>query len=494
MPLDRRQFLTRSGVAAAGLLAGGPFAGLVAGPVHAAAAVPASRRLRPVADLRDGAVRLHLPSGFSYRSFDDTEVGATTTDGTPLPGRHDGMAAFRGGGGSVVLVRNHEIPGPGTPISTTAPLYDSAAAGGTTTVRVTPTGEVLHSTVSLAGTMMNCSGGAMPWGSWLTCEETVNGPDVGADFTRVPNTALTEPHGFVFEVPVSGRASGEPIRSMGRFAHESAVYAPEDGAIYLTEDNFGFPSGLYRYLPPSDPARVGRIEDGGRLQMLAVRGVPGADLAATQPHRVVHDVEWVDIDEPWREFPYTPGEPATTTNDTALTFVGGQGRAKGAALFSRLEGAVVDRGVVWFTSTQGGGPAETGLGPVSGGYGNGRGQVWGYAVRSGKLHLLHQASGDLTRDDATSVDMPDNITTSRRGTLVICEDGNGDNLLRGLSRGGQINDIALNRLVSKTGVTRHGDEFAGASFSPDGHTLFVNIQASRGMTFAIWGPWERIGV
>ena len=28
----------------------------------------------------------------------------------------------------------------------------------------------------------------------------------------------------------------------------------------------------------------------------------------------------------------------------------------------------------------------------------------------------------------------------------------------------------------------------------DGHTLFVNIQASRGMTFAIWGPWQSIGV
>ena len=38
------------------------------------------------------------------------------------------------------------------------------------------------------------------------------------------------------------------------------------------------------------------------------------------------------------------------------------------------------------------------------------------------------------------------------------------------------------------------DEFAGSTFSPDGHTLFVNIQASAGMTFAIWGPWERIGV
>ncbi|MGH8828550.1 MAG: alkaline phosphatase PhoX, partial [Jiangellaceae bacterium] len=50
------------------------------------------------------------------------------------------------------------------------------------------------------------------------------------------------------------------------------------------------------------------------------------------------------------------------------------------------------------------------------------------------------------------------------------------------------------RLVSSTGTPRFGDEFAGATFSPDGRTLFVNIQASRGMTFAIWGPWERVGV
>ena len=34
-------------------------------------------------------------------------------------------------------------------------------------------------------------------------------------------------------------------------------------------------------------------------------------------------------------------------------------------------------------------------------------------------------------------------------------------------------------------------EFAGATFSPDGRTLYVNIQGPPGLTFAIWGPWER---
>ncbi len=43
----------------------------------------------------------------------------------------------------------------------------------------------------------------MPWGAWVTCEETVNGPDVGADFTGASNVPLTRPHGYVFEVPVS---------------------------------------------------------------------------------------------------------------------------------------------------------------------------------------------------------------------------------------------------------------------------------------------------
>ena len=51
-------------------------------------------------------------------------------------------------------------------------------------------------------------------------------------------------------------------------------------------------------------------------------------------------------------------------------------------------------------------------------------------------------------------------------------------------------------MVSQLGAKppRFNDEFAGSTFSPDGETLFVNIQASRGISYAIWGPWERIGV
>jgi len=71
---------------------------------------------------------------------------------------------------------------------------------------------------------------------------------------------------------------------------------------------------------------------------------------------------------------------------------------------------------------------------------------------------------------------------------VLCEDGGGDNFLRGLTRGGQIFDFALNRIAGQ-----EDDEFAGSTFSPDGETLFVNIQSSNAMSFAIWGPWRRTG-
>ncbi len=222
--------------------------------------------------------------------------------------------------------------------------------------------------------------------------------------------------------------------------------------------------------------------------MLAVVGVDQADLAAAQADGATFRVRWVDIDDPDPTFPFTPGQPAATTNDTALTHVGSQGRAQGAAWFSRLEGARFDRGIVYFTSTQGGGPAEPGPSDTVGGFGNGSGQIWGYDTRSERLRLLFQSPGPDV------LDLPDNVTTSHRGTLIICEDNVNDNFVRGLTREGELFDIALNRLRSSTGADRSNDEFAGATFSPDGHTLFVNIQASRGLTFAIWGPWHTIGV
>ncbi len=490
MSLDRRTLIKSSAAAA---VAGGPFAGFVASPAEAARRGRAGRRgdaLFPVRDKRDGKVRLHLPRGFNYRSFHDTELAVRLDDGTDLPGRHDGMGAFRGERrNDVILVRNHELNNPDEDAGETydhfgpGKPYDAAARGGTTTILVDRQGRVERAFTSLNGTMMNCSGGVMPWGSWITCEETINGPDVGPDFTGALNEPLEKPHGYIFEVPAGGQSNRKPITRAGRFAHEAVSFDPVDGILYQTEDNFGFASGFFRYKPKRNPMVLGHLDNRGQLQMLAVKGQPKKHLEGEQERGTTYDVRWVDIDEP--DFYGDPSDPMD--NNDAIRLVGDQGRAKGAAYFSRLEGQVYDDGVVYFTSTQGGGPEEDGV-ANPGGYGQGSGQVWAYDTRNETLTVVYQSPNRET------LDFPDNVTTSPRGTLVLCEDNSDDNYLRGLSQDGRLWDIALNRLRSKTGDARFNDEFAGSTFSVDGKTLFVNIQASRGMTFAIWGPWRAIGV
>ena len=505
--LDRRT-LFKAGAATA---LAGPFTGFLA---HQAAGVTPNPSdagdLTDVPDLRDGVVRLALPPGFQYRSFQPT--GGTLTDGTLVPGRHDGMAAFRSrrGGTRSTLVRNHEINGSVGAFTTTTPVYDTAAPGGTTTAVVDSEGRELDSWASLAGTQMNCSGGPMPWGSWVTCEETVNGYDVFDDFTRTPpgqppvseftyiqNARLQQKHGYLFEVPAEGRSNAQPVRAAGRFAHEAIAYSPEEGVFYLTEDDFGFPSGFYRYVPPSNPKRSQRLEDGGRLYMLAVRGRPNLHLEAHQRVGRRYDVRWVRIEDPDPTFPMTPANTPTTTNDQAIHAVAEQGWAEGAAFFGRLEGAAYDRGTVYFTATQGGGlPEPWAVGdpavPVSSnGFGNGFGQIWAYHVAEQELELVYESPSREV------LDFPDNVTTSERGTLVVCEDSSQGNWLRGLARDGQLFDIARNLIPvtrSDGSVDIGGDEFAGSTFSHSGRTLFVNIQSGRGLSFAIWGPWDRIGV
>ncbi len=117
--------------------------------------------------------------------------------------------------------------------------------------------------------------------------------------------------------------------------------------------------------------------------------------------------------------------------------------------------------------------------------------MWAYDPKRRTLTCEYQSPGTAT------LELPDNITARNdRGTIVLCEDGPADNYIRALSRDAELTDLAINRLRfnNSPNATRYGEEFAGATFSPDGGTLFVNIQAAQAVTFAIWGPWGRLGV
>lgn len=434
--LDRRQFFRRGAVGAGSLSA---FGGLQLLSARAAEAKRDGKNRDDLTAPDNGGYGplqpdpvLALPAGFSYVRFGET--GEPMSDGTPTPGRHDGMAAFPGEGSTVRLVRNHEQSG-GAPFG--APAYDETAAGGTTNlVYDTAERRLVESYASLTGTVRNCAGGPTPSGSWLSCEETTGQRE--------------EPHGYIFEVDAGATSpvDPEPLKAMGRFVHEAVAVDPASGIVYETEDRGS--SGLYRFLP-SD---AGNLAAGGRLQMLAIKGRPNYDTRTGQRVGKPLPVTWVDIDD--------PDPPAAAANPTAVYE---QGFARGGATFARLEGAWYGDGSIFVNATSGG---DSRLG-----------QVWEYRPRGrsgGQLILVFESP------DPELLQSPDNITVSPRGGLLLCEDGGGTDFLRGVTQEGRIFDFARNESNSS--------EFAGATFSPDGNTLFVNVQ-SPGISFAITGPFER---
>ncbi len=411
--------------------------------------------LLPAKARNTGETILSLPEGFEYAVLGKT--GAKMSDGNPTPPAHDGMATFTVNG-ELRLVRNHEINGgigrDGAAFGDSSLAYDPKAGGGTTTLIIDPkTREIIKDFVSLNGTLNNCAGGPTPWGSWISCEETTLGKSLGKDARGRELGGFSQSHGYCFEVMANanGAMKATPLAAMGRFVHEAIAVDPRTGVVYLTEDR-GL-SGFYRFIPK----RQGKLSEGGKLQMLAITGKRQFDLRTGRKAGETFDASWVDIKD--------PDPPEAENSDNAVYR---QGIALGGATFARLEGCWYGGDSIYFTSTSGGDKRL--------------GQVWLYTPQGkdrGKLKLIFESPEEAV------LDMPDNLCVSPSGGLIICEDGNNEQYVRGLTRQGQIFDLAKNILPGF-----EGREFAGATFSPDGQTLFVNIQTP-GITLAIWGPWER---
>ncbi|MGI9225148.1 MAG: alkaline phosphatase PhoX [Woeseiaceae bacterium] len=444
---------------------------LVAAAASPAAAAPADGRhsqLGPL--LADPNGLLDLPGGFTYSVV--SRAGDTMSDKLKVPRAHDGMAAFDGGNGRVVLICNHELrPSQqnysafGTmfrplPEATKSRVYDrgrgrSPGTGGTTTTIYNPaSGETERQHLSLAGTEMNCAGGPTPWGSWLSCEECFEDPVTsyygGGKITR------EKPHGYVFEVPAneSGLVDPVPIKAMGRFEHEACAVHRPSGIVYMTEDRRY--SLFYRFLPNVQ----GQLHEGGRLQALAIVARPSMQTHNWTDDHVIGIGEpltttWIDLDD------VDPGK-----NDLRL-----RGAAAGAATFARGEGMCASDDGFAFACTIGG---RHRLGQV---FLYRPGPLEGQTNESegpGQLTLLAESTRDSLLRNA------DNITMAPWGDLIACEDTASHCGLVGVRADGSQYHLADNAYSNS--------ELAGACFAPDGKTLFVNIQFP-GTTLAITGPW-----
>lgn len=463
IPDAARRRLLGGALALGGAVAMSPLARLLAAAGKPEAMVGGYGQLRPVKDLTTGLPLLLLPPGFSYRTFgwaDDP-----LADGTPTPAAHDGMGVVAHSGDKLVLVRNHELVTDGGAFGGEAIRYDAAAGGGTVTLEIDARdAKLLRAFPSLSGTLQNCSGGTTPWGTWLSCEEYVHegAPTdaVGIDSAARFLPRLEKEHGFVFEVDPSGKRAPQLLEGLGQFRHEAAVVDPRSGIVYLTEDREPH-SGFYRFVP----RERGKLAGGGKLQMLKAKSY--AEMIRGLRKDQASDVEWVDIDDPGR------GHSVGRQDGSGVLE---QGIARGASVFSRLEGCFAGDDAIWFVSTNGGDASS--------------GQVFVYRPREEKIALHFESTG------VDSVSYPDNLCPSPRGGMLLCEDGSRlGQLIWGLSGSGELFPFARNNAQIANGP--HGitgdfraSEWAGTCFSPDGRWLFANVYAP-GFSVAITGPWRR---
>ena len=483
--VGRRGEVGRRSFVRAGVIGAAMGSASLMGTDRAAGAASMAGRVSTAAATGAGLVKagpeLALPPGFTYHTFG--AFGSAMSDGFITPPIHDGMACFDMGNGRWRIVRNHElgegndIPA-GTVIGDPKTAYDRKAPGGTVTLEIdAATGQLLKDWVSLNGTDTNCSGIATPWGTWMSCEETVTGVNAG----------YKKPHGYVFEVdPRNNKpVATKPYKKLGRLLHEAGAIDANTGVVYMTEDEG--PDGFYRFVPDKP-----RNFNAGVLQMLRVRGKDKYNTITGQKVGKALECDWVTIDDP---------DPKNTVDNASAVFK--QGRAKGGAKFLGGEGCTWREDSVVFGSSEGG---DAGLG-----------QVWSYTPTKNAGKLSERGNLVLLFESHSKAEMdgPDNMCTSPGGAIVIAEDGDlKSNFVRALRPDGTLVNIAENLVavqqhyieasgklydptVPDDGVSA-GDgvgfsEFAGPCFSPDGKWLFVNIQVP-GITCAITGDWASLGV
>lgn len=426
MPVDatkRREFLRQLfwSAGAAGVV-GWSWPGLAQAATSASSAAAASPAagfdFSSLGPLREpDALGLSLPAGFTARivavSGERPAPGASIWHTYP-----DGGATFAAPDGGWVYANNSEVP---------------LGAGGVSALRFDRHAQVVGAHRILNGTSTNCAGGATPWGTWLSAEETSLGR--------------------VWECLPFGSASQAAVRpALGTFKHEAVAVDPVHRTLYLTEDEGQ--GRFYRFVcSESDwPASAPRPAlKSGRLQVLQVDGVaanqlPPDEMDLSRPRRV----SWVDVSSP--SLPQSVVRGVLGSKAPGTVFRGG-------------EGLWYFKGIVYFST-------------------KGDNRIWAFEPATQQLQVIYDFATASPADRVLSG--VDNLTVSRHGDVLVAEDGGNMELC-----------VILPDRRVKVLLRVHGQdesEITGPAFSPDGTRLYFNSQrggrqgAGLGITYEVKLP------
>lgn len=374
--------------------------------------------------------------------------------------------------------------------------YNKRYTGNTTYGVGGPAAAAIGPTV--IGTLNNCSSGHTPWGTYLTCEETLEN---GLDRSKPAHG-----YGWVVEIdPLGELTQAKKRTAMGRFPHENTAFitdAQNRIAFYMGNDST--PGCIYKFVPsrPFDPnsraANFDLLDDGtlyvarfnadgsGEWRAL-ILGQNGIDEAAFDPG----DVSQGTASSPQRVDFYNQADVVINTRSAA--------RVAGGTVMDRPEWITVGLDNACYCTltnntgrqvTDAANPRvanrhghivkwrETADSPLATTF------LWELFVLAGDPSLV-SPEGNLTGDIAgDTFSSPDGIRVDPKGRMWVETDASvsGSAGIAGTSIGQVFGNNALYSIDPQTRQSRRflvgpiGCEITGIAYTPDLTTFFINIQ------------------
>lgn len=320
--------------------------------------------------------------------------------------------------------------------------------GGAGALRFDAEGNVVDAYWILQNTRNNCAGGATPWGTWLSCEETAGGFVYECDPFGSPETAVQKP-------------------ALGALNHEAAAIDPIHHVCYETED--GGSQRFYRFVSDADDLEL--TEDGtvrmrfesGNLQVMNIEGYEDGgypDDAALL--RTPHKVSWTAPPSCENGIADPTGLSGYDTCDLAQLGLPVPGATSNGTYFASAEGIwyyelaeelretppggrVPTRGVMFFTT-------------------KGDNRVWAYDIENELIEIVFDNDNMQLE---TGFDQVDNLVVSPAGDVIVAEDGELMRLVVVVPNGQA-------RVLMQ--IKKGGSEITGPAFTADGSRLYFSSQ------------------